>query len=89
MVAAFQLATQARTNAAVAARRALSLPAPSAAPQARNSARSSRRASPAVPRGVRNDDAPQVKAGGQAPRAVPLRADDAFPMDEQSEVRDF
>ena len=82
MVAAFQLSTQAHTNAAAAPRRALTLPSASQTPRAL--ARSPHHS---VPRGVRHDDAPLPAPRRQASATV--RADDAFPMDESSEVKDF
>ena len=89
MVAAFQLSGQARTNAAVVPRRALSLPAPSPSPAPLRAVRSFQHVSPAVPRGVRNDDAPQAPVQRRSPVSVPVRADGAFPMDEASDVKDF
>jgi methyl-accepting chemotaxis protein len=85
MVAAFQLETQGRSHAAAAApRRALTLPAPTP----RAPAHSSKWASPGVQPGVRNGDAPSP--GRQESRgAAPLRADDAFPMDEGGDLKDF
>jgi methyl-accepting chemotaxis protein len=90
MVAAFQLESQVRTNAAVAPRRALALPAPGAAPGLRASARSSRRPSPGVPRGVRNDDTPAVPARYQETRVTAsLPVEDAFPMGDAADLKDF
>ena len=58
-VAAFQLTAEARTHAAVAPRRTLSLPAASSSP-APPSSGAVPAGAPAVPRGVRNDDAPSA-----------------------------
>ena len=80
MVSAFQLTSQARTQTAVAPRRALSTPAAFTAP--RNPARSSLRTSPAVPHGVLNDDAPPVPARQRGSNGTAARAEAAFPMDE-------
>ena len=90
MVAAFQLSGQARTNAAVAPRRTLSLPAPSRSPAPHKPVRSFQHATPAVPRGVRNDDA--LPAPGKVlktPPTVVSRAEDAFPMEGPETLKDF
>jgi methyl-accepting chemotaxis protein len=82
MVAAFQLTTQAHTNAAVAPRRSLTLPAASPSPRALARSPQNR-----APRGVRHDDAPSPAPRRQT--SSPSRADEAFPMDDASEVKDF
>jgi methyl-accepting chemotaxis protein len=89
MIAAFQLTSQARTQAPVAPRRALSSPAAFAAPVGRTPARSSQRVSPAVPRGVRNDDASPVPARQRGSNGAAARAEAAFPMDEAGDLKEF
>jgi methyl-accepting chemotaxis protein len=77
MVAAFQLTGQAKGNAAVAPRRALSLPAPGSRAPVRSS------------RGVRNEDLAPLRTQKGAVRAAPPRAADEFPMDDSTKLKDF
>ncbi len=86
MVAAFQLSTQARGQAAPAPRRTLP---PSPGPQA--PVRPPRRASPALPRAERYESAPAA-ASPRAPRPNgSTRAHEEFPMDMDGsdDLKDF
>jgi methyl-accepting chemotaxis protein len=81
MIAAFQLESQARTQAAVAPRRALSLPAASS-----GSGGWSPRTS-AAPGRIGAAAAPPAPARDRAP--APVRLHDPFPMDDANSMKEF